>query len=62
MPYVTSTHLDLRIFAKRLIERFIEIEADPSEKKHRIMIAYQHGHLTAEEAEDWIVLGGLESV
>ena len=54
--------MDLRIFAKRLIERLIEIEADPSEKKQRIMIAYEHGHLTATEAEDWIVLAGLGAV
>lgn len=44
---------------RRLVLRLIDTETDPTERKARIMIAYQHGHLTAEEAEDWIVLGGM---
>jgi len=52
---------DLRACTKRLIEAHIwSVRDDPSEMKHRIMIAYEHGHLTAEEAEVWIVLRGLE--
>lgn len=53
---------DLRAFTKRMIEAHIGSErGNPSEMKHRIMIAYEHGHLTAEEAEVWIVLRGLEA-
>lgn len=45
-----------------MIEAHIwSVRDDPSEMKHRIMIAYEHGHLTAEEAEVWIVLRGLET-
>lgn len=52
---------DLRAFAKRMVEAHIwSVQDDPSEMKYRIMIAYEHGHLTAEEAEVWIVLRGLE--
>lgn len=50
---------DLAGFAKRLICALIDAAPDLTEKKQRIMIAYEHGHLTAEEAEDWIVLGGM---
>lgn len=35
--------------------------ADPAEKKARIMIALEHGHITEEEAEDWIAACGLEA-
>lgn len=34
---------------------------DPAEMKARIMIAYEHGHLSSEEARVWIVLQGLEA-
>ena len=44
---------------RRIVLRMIDAETDPSERKARIMIARQHGHLSDEEAEDWIVLGGL---
>ena len=44
---------------RQIVLRLIDAETDPTERKARVMIAYQHGHLTAEEAEDWIVLGGL---
>ena len=44
---------------RRLVLRMIDAEDDLTEKKARIMIAYQHGHLTAREAEDWIVSGGM---
>lgn len=57
-----SAVFDLRAFAKRLIEAGIKAADDPSDMKERIMIAYEHGHLTAEEAEVWIVLQGLEAV
>jgi len=49
-----SSHL------RAIVLRLIDAESDPAERKARIMIAYQHGHLTAEEAEEWIVLQGLE--
>lgn len=52
---------DLKAFAKRVVTLGIECaKGDPSEMKHRIMVAYEHDHLTAEEAEVWIVLQGLE--
>lgn len=35
------------------------IETDLTERKARIMIAWEHGHLSAGEAEDWIVVGGM---
>lgn len=50
---------DLGDFARGLVVRLIEIEPDLTEKKQKIMIAWEHGHLTAQEAEDWIVLGGM---
>lgn len=50
---------DLKEFARRLVCTLIDHETDLTEKKQRIMIAYEHGHITAEEAEDWIVLGGM---
>lgn len=60
---IAAPCFDLRAFAKRMVETFIEFaKDDPSEMKTRIMIAYEHGHLTAEEAEVWIVLQGLENV
>jgi hypothetical protein len=46
---------------RRVVLRLIDAETDPTERKIRVMIAYQTGHLTAQEAEDWIVLQGLES-
>lgn len=53
---------DLRAFAKRIVEAgIVGAKGEPSEMKARIMIAYEHGHLTAEEAEVWIVLQGLEA-
>jgi hypothetical protein len=61
-PIGTADTFDLSRFAKRLIERLIEAARhDPAEMKHRIMVAWADGHLTAQEAEDWIVLAGLES-
>lgn len=60
-PEPTHT-FDLTRWAKLFIEGLIRAAADdPSEMKARIMIAREHGHLTAEEAEDWIVLAGLEN-
>lgn len=40
--------------------RHIENVSDRSEKKQRIMVAYQHGHISAGEAEAWIKAEGLE--
>lgn len=59
---ILAPAFDLRAFAKRMIEAGIEAaKGDPSDMKERIMIAYEHGHLSAEEAEVWIVLQGLEN-
>lgn len=44
-----------------IVLRLIDAETDPAERKARIIIAYQHGHLSADEAEEWIVLQGLEA-
>lgn len=48
--------------ARRLTEPLIwAARGDPAEMKRRVMLALEHGSLTAEEAESWIVLQGLES-
>jgi len=63
-PIATEPPLafDLARWAKLFIEGLIRIAADePSEMKARIMIAWEAGVLTSEEAEDWIVLAGLEN-
>jgi hypothetical protein len=60
-PDIIAPVFDLRAFTKRLVEAaIVSAQDDPSEMKARICIAYEHGHLTAEEAEVWIVLQGLE--
>ena len=46
---------------RAIVLRLIDAETDPSEVKARIMIAYQTGHLSAHEAEEWIVMRGLEN-
>lgn len=49
-------------FARSLILSLIDREkGNPEEMKARIMIAWEAGIISAEEAEDWIVLGGLEA-
>ena len=48
-------------FTRALIMALIEGQRDPSTKKEWIMVAYADGHLTAAEAEDWIVLNGLQA-
>lgn len=47
---------------RAIVLSLINAETDPTERKARIMIAYRHGHLSAEEAEKWIVLQGLGTV
>lgn len=44
-----------------IVFAMIKAEINPAEKKARIMIAWEHGHLTADEAEEWIVLCELET-
>lgn len=56
-----ATSFDLSAFSKRIVLSAIEGAESDGERKARIIIAYQHGHLTAEEAEEWIVLQGLEA-
>jgi hypothetical protein len=51
---------DLAAFARSCVLGGILAAADdPSEMKERICRAWQHGHLTAEEAHEWIVRHGL---
>lgn len=48
--------------ARALVIRCIEAEADnPSEQKARVMIAREHGHLSDQEAEDWLRILELEA-
>jgi hypothetical protein len=48
--------------ARRLVLRLIEAgNGAPEEQKERIMIARLHGHLTDQEAEDWLRLLQLEA-
>ena len=56
-----DTTFDLRGFTRDLIVTLIHYERDPAEKKARIMIAREHGHITDQEAEDWIFDYGLEA-
>ena len=46
-------------FLRQTIIHQIDIETDPAEKKAKIMLAYEHGHLSRFDAEDWIVSNGL---
>jgi len=40
---------------KGIVLRMIEAErGNPAEQKARILIAHQHGHISTQEAEDWI--------
>lgn len=41
--------------------QIIAAKGDPTDMKSRIMTAWEHGHLTPEEAEAWIVAWGLEA-
>jgi VRR-NUC domain. len=45
--------------ARNVILRLIEIEQDPSERKAKIMIAREDGHLSDAETEAWITRDGL---
>jgi hypothetical protein len=57
---ITPETFDLGGFCRGLISALIKAARnDPAEMKARIMIAWEHGHLTAQEAEEWIVLAGL---
>lgn len=44
---------------RRIVLRLIDRETDPAERKARILIAMEHGHIAPDEAEDWIVVEGL---
>jgi len=59
LAILASPTFDLSGFARALILSLIRNEPDPSECKQRIMIAYEHGHLTGEEAEFYIGAWGL---
>lgn len=58
-PTSDDNVISIGAMLRRIVLRLIDVEADPAERKARILIAYEHGHLTAEEVEDWIVLGGM---
>lgn len=58
-PILTDT-FDLGAFCRGLVVALITASRDdPSEMKARIMLAWEHGHLTADEAADWIAMAGL---
>lgn len=51
---------DLAAFARScVLGGIIAAAHDPSEMKERICLAWQCGHLTEEEAHEWIVRHGL---
>jgi hypothetical protein len=50
---------DWRSFGRRIVLAAIKGQRDPSIRKEWIMIAREHGHISDEETEDMIVLGGL---
>lgn len=56
---IVSPVFDLREFAKRVVRIGIDAAEDKTDMKERVMIAYEDGHLTAEEAEVLIVARGL---
>jgi hypothetical protein len=60
-PQPSSNVIEAGSLFRGLIFALIARETDPSEQKARILIAREHGHLTDQEAEDWIVLAGLEA-
>jgi transcriptional regulator with XRE-family HTH domain len=47
--------------SKNIVIKAIENADDPSQKKERIMVAYEEGLLTSDEASDWISLLGLQT-
>lgn len=53
---------DLRAFARRVVlDGITDARGDPTEMKRRIMLARQCGHLTDQEAEEWIAMTGLKN-
>lgn len=46
--------------ARRAVLAIIDRETDPSERKAKILLARETGHITDEEVEEWLVLAGLE--
>ncbi len=59
---LTPPAFDWGRFIKGVIEDHIrDAQSNRQEMKARIVTAFQHGHLTADEAEEWIVLHGLEN-
>lgn len=54
-----SPTFDLGGFARELLLRLIRRAPSDEECKARIMIAYEHGHLTSEEVEFYIGVWGL---
>lgn len=60
-PIAASNVIEAGQLFRGIILALIERERDPSEQKARILIAREHGHLTDHEAEEWIVLAGLQA-
>jgi hypothetical protein len=58
----SPTVIDLCAYARRKAETHIwRAKHSPSEMKELVMLAYERRWLTAAQAEDWIVLSGLEA-
>lgn len=53
--------IDARAAFRRVVFDQIDRAATPSERKERIMIAWQTGHLDAAEAAQWIAVAGLDA-
>lgn len=61
LAFTASNVIEAGFLFRGIILALIEREQDPAEKKARILIAREHGHLTNHEAEEWIALAGLEA-
>lgn len=61
MPPEPDTAPAFGTLARNFVLSMIECCPDPAEKKARILIARDHGHLTDVEAEEWIAVAGLEA-
>lgn len=60
-PIAAKEHRTIGDAARAVILRLIEAEPDPSERKAKIMIAREDGHLSDDEVAEWIARDGLEA-
>ena len=51
----------LHTAATAIMLRFVASEPDPIERKARIIIMHQDGHLSDQEAADWIAILDLKA-